>query len=85
MRKEEVLKVHVVKVLPLYGVAQMFETFADALVFIKEQPDNGMRSAKPFVRMEVTVRYTDGTFVEGGFPNKRRAMEFLKNREKGIL
>jgi len=83
MTKSE-LKIHSIKVLPLYGTAEMFETFEDAVVFIKKQPEAGMQG-KPLVRMEVMVRYTDGTYLEGGFPHKVRALEFLRNRQQGIL
>ncbi len=31
------------------------------------------------------MRYEDGTVIEGGFPHKIRALEFLKNKQKGIL
>ena len=78
------LKVHSIKVLPLYGTAEMFETFEEAVVFIKDQPEAG-KQGKPLVRLEVTVRYTDGTLIEGGFPHKFRALEFLGNKKKGIL
>jgi len=74
MTKE--LKIHSIKVLPLYGMAEMFDDIDGAIVFIKKQPEAGLRS-KPLVRMEVTVRYTDGTVLDGGFPHKFRAIEFL--------
>jgi len=70
------LKIHTIKVLPLYGMAEMFDGIDRAIVFIKEQPETGLQG-KPLVRMEVTVRYTDGTVLDGGFPHKYRAIEFL--------
>ncbi len=82
MTKE--LNIHSIKVLPLYGMAEVFETFNDATTFIKDQPETGIHG-KPLVRLEVTVRYTDGTVIEGGFPHKFRAIEFLENKQKCIL
>ena len=79
------LAIHSIKILPLYGMAGMFEDFDQAVSFVKEQPATGMNSKIPLVRMEVTVRYKDGTYIEGGFPNKVRALEFLKNKKQGIL
>ena len=79
------LAIHAVRVLPLYGTAQMFESLQEAVIFIKKQPETGRCATKPLVRIEVTVRYKDGTYIEGGFPNSIRALEFLKNKQAGIL
>ena len=77
-------EIYSIKVLPLFGMAELFEDIVEAIKFVKHQPNDGM-VGKPLVRMEVTVRYKDGTTVEGGFPNKFRALEFLKNRQDGIF
>ena len=63
----------------------MFESLLDALDFIKQQPEDGRNATTPLVRIEVQVRYNDGTRIEGQFPNKFRATEFLKNKEQGVL
>ena len=77
--------IEAIRVLPLFGTAIMFERIEEAIVFIKEQPENGRRESKPLVRMEVQVRYKDGTRIDGQFPHKYRAVEFLENRSEGLL
>ena len=79
------LKIEAIRVLPLYGTAVLFETTEEAIRFVKEQPENGSRGSKPLVRIEAQVRYKDGTRIEGQFPNKYRAVEFLQNRQEGLL
>ena len=63
----------------------MFENLIEALDFIKQQPEDGRNATTPLVRIEVQVRYNDGSRIEGQFPNKFRAMEFLNNKEQGVL
>ena len=69
---------------PLYGDPSNFFDYVEAITFVKAQADVG-RSGKPLVRIEVLVRYKDGTRVEAECPNKYRAVEFLENRYQGKL
>ena len=82
---EKTITIEAIRVLPLYGTAVMFSELTEALDFIKQQPEDGRRATKPLVRLEVQVRYNDGSRIEGQFPNKHRAIEFLKNKAQGVL
>ena len=73
-----------IRVFPLYGDPSNFFDYVEAITFVKAQDDVG-RSAKPLARIEVLVRYKDGTRVEAECPNKHRALEFLENRHKGMI
>jgi len=84
-QSKKIHKIDAIRVLPLYGTAVSFEDIAEALVFVKEQPSTGYSGKKPLVRIEVQVRYKDGGRIEGQFPHKINAIEFLKNRQKGLL
>ncbi len=85
MNGKEAVKIDAIRVLPVYGTAVMFETLMEALDFIKQQPEDGRNATEPLVRIEVQVRYNDGSRIEGQFPNKFRAIEFLKNKAQGVL
>ncbi len=85
MNGKDAVKIDAVRVLPVYGTAVMFETLMEALDFIKQQPEDGRNATGPLVRIEVQVRYNDGNRIEGQFPNKFRAIEFLKNKAQGVL
>ena len=85
MNGKNEVKIDAIRVLPLFGTAIMFETLIEALDFIKQQPEDGRNATTPLVRIEVQVRYNDGSRIEGQFPNKFRAVEFLKNKEQGVL
>ena len=73
-----------IRVYPLYGEPQNFLDYVEAINFVKKQDDVGGKS-KPLVRIEVLVRYKDGTRLEAECPNIYRAVEFLENRHKGML
>ena len=77
-------KIDRIRVLALYGTAQLFVTVEEAIVYLKKQPFDSRR-AKPLVRFEVQVRYSDCSRIEGQFPHKYGAIEFLKNRMQGLL
>ncbi len=85
MNGKDTVTIDAIRVLPVYGTAVMFETLIEALDFIKQQPESGRNTTEPLVRIEVQVRYNDGSRIEGQFPNKFRAIEFLKNKEQGVL
>ena len=85
MNEKSTIKIDAIRVLPLFGTAVMFENLIEALDFIKQQPEDGRNATGPLVRIEVQVRYNDGSRIEGQFPNKFRAEEFLKNKEQGVL
>ncbi len=85
MNEKSTITIDAIRVLPLFGTAVMFESLLDALDFIKQQPEDGRNATTPLVRIEVQVRYNDGSRIEGQFPNKFRAVEFLKNKEQGVL
>ncbi len=85
MNRKYAVKIDAIRVLPLFGTAVMFENPTEALDFIKQQPESGRNTTEPLVRMEVQVRYNDGSRIEGQFPNKFRAIEFLKNKAQGVL
>lgn len=78
------LKMSAIHVIPLCGNEKSFATLEEAIVFVKEQPDIG-KAGKPLVRIEVILRYIDGTDITAGFPHKARAVEFLRNRLTGVL
>ena len=84
-KKKKTREIALIKVLPVFGTTVMFQTIAEAIAFIKEQPEEGIREATPLVRFEVEVRFTDGIRMTGEFPNKYGAVEYLKNRMKGLL
>ena len=85
MNEKNAVEIDAVRVLPLLGTAVMFDKLSEALDFIKQQPEDGRNATGPLVRIEVQVRYNDGSRIEGQFPNKFRAIEFLKNKEQGVL
>ncbi len=85
MNGKDAVNIDAIRVLPVYGTAVMFETLMEALDFIKQQPEGGRKATEPLVRIEVQVRYNDGSRIEGQFPNKLRAIEFLKNKAQGVL
>ncbi len=85
MNGKDAVKIDSIRVLPLFGTAVMFGKLTEALDFIKQQPEDGRNATGPLVRIEVQVRYSDGSRIEGQFPNKFRAIEFLKNKEQGVL
>ncbi len=85
MNGKDAVNIDAIRVLPVYGTAVMFETLMEALDFIKQQPEDGRNATTPLVRIEVQVRYNDGSRIEGQFPNKFRAIEFLKNKAQGVL
>ena len=85
MDETKTLIIEAIRVLPLYGAAVMFAELTEALDFIKQQPDDGRKATQPIVRIEVQVRYNDGSRIEGQFPNKFRAIEFLKNKTQGVF
>lgn len=85
MVKKKILEIFSINVLPLYGMAVSFKDPIDAILFIKKQPETGRSSKSSLVRIEIQVRYKDGTRVEGQFRNKFTATEFLDNRARGIL
>ncbi len=85
MNGKDAVDIDAIRVLPVYGTAVMFETLMEALDFIKQQPEGGRKATEPLVRIEVQVRYNDGSRIEGQFPNKFRAIEFLKNKAQGVL
>ena len=85
MNGKNEVKIDAIRVLPLFGTAIMFETLIEALDFIKQQPEDGRNATKPLIRIEVQVRYNDGSRIEGQFPNKFRAIEFLKIKAQGVL
>ena len=76
-------EIDTIKVLPLHGDAQMFSDSTEALAFITGYTWN--EDAKTLVRFEITVNYKDGSWNEVGLPNREKAIEFLKNRQEGIL
>ncbi len=85
MNGKDAVNIDAIRVLPLFGTAVMFDKLTEALDFIKQQPEDGRNATGPLVRIEVQVRYSDGSRIEGQFPNKFRAIEFLKNKEQGVL
>ena len=79
------MTIEAVRVLSLHGDAKLFDLPEKAIEYLKNYPWQDSKTAKPFVRVEVSVRYDDGTRIEGQFPNTIRAVEFLKNKLQGLL
>lgn len=70
-------------VLTLYGdKAEQFETVEDALAYLDTQPDE--KSGR-LVRIEIQARFETGQQIDGTFRSKADAMEFLRNRQRGML
>ena len=77
-------KIEAVKILPLHGAAVSFDSAMPAVQFLMEY-HTALEQSKPLVRFEIEVRYTDGVRIEGAFPEKDSAVEFLNNRHKGLI
>lgn len=73
------------KILPLFGMAQMFDDLVEAIRFVKGQPDKTIRSAKPLVKIEIAVRYKTGMNIHAECTNKVEAEGFLQKIRDGIL
>ena len=85
MNGKGAVKIDTIRVLPLFGTPVIFDKPTEALDFIKQHPHSGRNATGPLVRIEVQLRYNDGSRIEGQFPSKFRAIEFLKNKTQGML
>lgn len=68
--------IDVIRVLPLSGKTQDFETVDDAVNYIKSVDGDG--NGGPVVRYEVQIRYDNGDEITGEFSKKTNAINFLK-------
>ena len=73
-RKIKIISIEAVRVLALHGDAKLFNLPEKAIEYLKSYPWQDSKTAKPFVRFEVSVRYDDGTRIEGQFPNTVRSV-----------
>ena len=71
---------------PLYGgEPQKFDKVPDAVAFVEKQPDVSTSGGMALVRIEIWVYYQGGSEMYGKWTTKAHNIEFLKNRENGIL
>ena len=77
--------VYAVRVIALYGVPQVLRSIVDAIDYLRQHKSQDSPSKKgaklQFIRYEILIRYSDKSRVEGEFPTKTRAMEWLKKQE----
>ena len=76
-------EIDTIKVLPLHGDVQMFSDPTEALAYVTGYTWNDR--SKTLVRFEITVYYKNSGSHEGRLPDREMAIEFLKNRQKGVL
>ena len=84
LHKKRPRKIEAVNVLPLHGISVSFDSALNAIRFLAEYRPV-WQQPEPLVRYEIVVRYTDGVRVEGAFPERESAVEFLDNRHKGLM
>ena len=68
--------IEVVYIIPLHGSPREVPSIEEAVAFL-ETYDEG-EAAKPFVRCELNVRYSNGNEIRGQFLDKATAVEFLR-------
>jgi hypothetical protein len=64
-----------ISVLPLYGRSFSLDTLEEAIEFVKNYSEMG--GEQDLIRYEVRIVFTDGTVIDGKFPYREKAIEFL--------
>ncbi|HXT58279.1 MAG TPA: hypothetical protein VN699_06570, partial [Pirellulales bacterium] len=65
-----------VSIAPLHGAPRELSTLDDAIAFLMAYREKA--ASRPFVRYEVSVRYSNGNQVRGDFTDKAAAITFLR-------
>jgi len=70
--------VELITITPLYGQAQEFTVPDAAIVFLNndEKPPASASLVRP-LKIEVRLQFSDGTRIEGSFPDPARAIDFI--------
>jgi len=69
--------VELITITPLYGQAQEFTVPSAAIVFLNDaKPPHATNLARP-LKIEVRLQFSDGTRIEGSFPEPARAIDFI--------
>lgn len=64
-----------ISVLPLYGRTFSINTLGEAIEFVKHYREIG--EERDLIRYEIQIVFTDGTIINGKFPYREKAVEFL--------
>ena len=78
-------KIDSVRLVLLYGEPHNFFTISEAVQYLKKSPATADNTKKRLFKVEATVRYTDFVRLTGEFPDKKSALEWLLNRNNGLL
>jgi len=71
-------KVVAVSVTPLFGEIVSWSSIVDAIAYIRDHEPYAP-AGQPFVRFEITVRYSNGDNILGSFQTKCDSIEFLES------
>jgi len=69
-------QIELIRILPLHGVALEWVSVEEAITFISDYGEDD--GAKPIVRYEVQLRYSNGETIEGRFADKEGTIHFLR-------
>lgn len=69
-------------ILPLYGAASDFSEVEQAIAFLEAPIDANSIAQKQLAKIEVGIRFSDGTRIDGSFMDATRALDFVRYTTK---
>ncbi len=70
-----------IMVTPLFGRSSLFPSIPDAIAFVK----SGEFDNDEFLSINIRVKYTFRNWIDAEFEDVEHVLEFLENRERGVL
>jgi multidrug efflux pump subunit AcrA (membrane-fusion protein) len=75
-------QIYQIILIPLHGQQNEFATVAEAIAYVKNYREDGLREGE-FKKYEVIVRYSNDDKIDATFQNKEKAVAFLLYIQQG--